>query len=102
MLFRSNNGSDSDLEIQYDLMDIIQEWCNAIDEQQCKWFIQTRLQERGISIGDFTKAILKISTIAKEIMNVCERFSKFELLEKMSKIDGYILKYITTIQSLYI
>lgn len=98
----SGNGTDSDLEFCYDLMDIIEEWCAAIDEPQCKWFIQTQLGERGISVGDFTKAVLKISTITRELMNVCEAFEKIELLSKLAHIDGLILKYITTAQSLYI
>jgi len=98
----SNNGTDSDLELCYDLMDIIEEWCAATDEPQCKWFIQTKLAEKGISIGDFTKAILKISTITRELMNMCETFELVELLSKLAHIDGLILKYITTAQSLYI
>jgi len=98
----SNNGTDSDLELCYDLMDIIEEWCAATDEPQCKWFIQTKLAEKGISIGDFTKAILKISTITRELMNMCETFELVELLSKLAHIDGLILKYITTAQSLYV
>jgi len=98
----SGNGTNSDLDLCYDLMDIIEDWCIATDESQCKWFIQTKLGEKGISIGDFTKAILKISTIVRELMNLCEKFELIELLSKLAHIDGLILKYITTAQSLYI
>ena len=55
-----------------------------------------------ISIGDFTKAILKISTIGKEISSVCEDNGLVDLMHKLSQIDATILKYITTTQSLYI
>jgi hypothetical protein len=99
----SNNGSESDMEIIYDLMDIMAEWCNCNDESQCKIFIQTKLAEKSISIGDFTKAILKISTMTKEWMNVCEQNENMlELLSKLGTIDAMILKYITTAQSLYV
>lgn len=99
----SNNGSESDLEIIYDLMDIMEEWCQCLDEAQCKAFIQTKLEEKSISIGDFTKAILKISTMTKEWMNVCEQNEgMLGLLSKLGEIDAMILKYITTAQSLYV
>lgn len=99
----SNNGSESDLEIIYDLMDIMADWCRCSDESQCKIFIQTKLAEKNISIGDFTKAILKISTMTKEWMNVCEQHEgMLELLSKLGTIDAMILKYITTAQSLYV
>jgi superfamily II RNA helicase len=99
----SNNGSDSDLELMYDLMDMMEEWCLCEDEAQCKEFIQSKLTEKSISIGDFTKAILKISTMVKELMNICEQNEDMlKLLSKLGKIDVMILKYITTAQSLYI
>jgi len=78
------------------------EWCNCEDESSCKKFIQTSLFQKEISIGDFTKAILKISVIVKEIMNICEIIGQIELLHKLAKIDIIILKYITVNQSLYI
>ena len=99
----SNNGSEGDLEMMYDLMDMMEEWCLCEDEAQCKGFIQTKLAEKSISIGDFTKAILKMSTMVKELMNMCEQNEDMlELLAKLGKIDAMILKYITTAQSLYI
>ena len=99
----TNNGSDSDLELMYDLVDMMEEWCLCEDETQCKEFIQSKLTEKSISIGDFTKAILKISTMVKELMNICEQNEDMlELLSKLGKIDVIILKYITTAQSLYI
>jgi len=99
----SNSGSENDLDMIYDLLDIIADWCACEDEAQCKLFIQTKLAERAIAIGDFTKAILKISTMTKELMNLCEQHDDMlELLSKLGKIDGMILKYITTAQSLYV
>jgi len=99
----SNNGTESDLELMYDLINIIDQWCGCREEEQCKWFIQTQLYPKDISVGDFTKAILKISTITKELMNVAEQYEDMlPLLSKLGEIDGMILKYITTAQSLYV
>jgi hypothetical protein len=88
--------------LNYDMPELLMEWINTDSQEECKWFIQTRLQDKGISIGDFTKAVLKISTIAKEWSNIAEQFSQIELLHKLSQIDGKILKYVTTSQSLYV
>jgi hypothetical protein len=99
----SNSGSENDLELVYDLVDMMEEWCLCEDEAQCKGFIQTKLAEKSISIGDFTKAILKMSTMVKELMNVCEQHEEMlELWSKSGTIDAMILKYITTAQSLYV
>jgi len=98
----SSTNSRCDLELSYDMIDATIKWCDCIDEAQCKWFIQTELSEKSVSIGDFTKAVLKISTISKELMTMCESFELLELLEKLSYIDGMILKYVTTAQSLYL
>jgi superfamily II RNA helicase len=88
--------------LNYDMPELLMEWIKTDSQEDCKWFIQTRLQEKGISIGDFTKAVMKISTIAKEWSNIAEQFSQIELLHKLAQIDGKILKYVTTAQSLYV
>ena len=77
-------------------------WIFCETEEECKWFIQTRLAEKGISIGDFVKAVMKTSIIGKELSTVAEQMGNVELLYKLSLIDGKILKYVTTSQSLYI
>ena len=99
----SNNGTENDLELMFDLINIIDKWCGCTDEDQCKWFVQSQLHPKDISIGDFTKAILKISTMTKELMNVAEQFEDMlPFLSKLGDIDSMILKYITTAQSLYV
>jgi superfamily II RNA helicase len=88
--------------LNYDMPELLMEWIETHSQEDCKWFIQTRLQEKGISLGDFTKAVMKISTIAKEWSNVAEQRAQIELLHKLTQIDGKILKYVTTAQSLYV
>ena len=86
----------------YDIVDEIQEWVDMETEQQCKYFIQTQIYDKEISIGEFTKAVLKIATITKEFMTIAEEMGEIELLHKLSQIEPLILKYITTAQSLYV
>lgn len=95
-------GIDYRGALNYDMPDIMLEWLKCETEEECKWFIQTRLLEKGISIGDFVKAVMKTSVIAKELSSVAEKIGNVELLHKLSLIDGKILKYVTTSQSLYI
>ena len=88
--------------LQYELVDEIAEWCGCTTEIECKQFIQGRLADKGITVGDFTKAILKISTITREVSAICELAGKVDTMHVLSQIDGLILKYVTTAQSLYI
>ena len=81
----------------YDLLDFMYDWCDCRDEFECKVLIM-EMGSRGISIGDFTKAVLKISTIARELAET----TCVELKHKLSEIDGLILKYVATNQSLYL
>ena len=95
--------NDEDLdesELTFDLVDIMRSWYLAEDEIACKRVIQ-ELGDK-ISIGDFTKAVLKISKIGKEFSEVCENIGEVELLAKLAEIDGHILKYMITAQSLYV
>jgi hypothetical protein len=77
-------------------------WCDCATEYDCKSFIQNEVAECSISIGDFTKAMLKIVTIAKEFINICEATGNIELMHKLNQIESLVLKYVTTSQSLYV
>jgi len=85
----------------YEMVDFIYDWCECKDEMDCKAVI-AQIEMFGVSIGDFNKAILKISTLARELMGMCETTGKVDLMHKLSKIDGLILKYVATNQSLYL
>jgi hypothetical protein len=86
-----------DLNVKY-----TQSWCDSKDEECCKILINTMSLEMNISLGDFSKAILKISNLAKELISICENESKIELLSKLSEIDDKMLKHVCSNQSLYI
>ena len=66
-----------------------------------KQFFQ-QAKRRGISLGEFTKAILKINNIATEFEKVCSIQCNIELLDKIAKIPTMTLKSIATNQSLYV
>ena len=86
----------------FDIIDDSIEWSEYTTETDCKIFIQTKIADKGISVGDFTKAMLKIATIVKEISGICEEIQQLDLLYKLNQIEPMILKYITTSQSLYV
>jgi hypothetical protein len=97
-------GIKYDDMIMYDLMREMNGWIVCETEEACKYFIQSVILVRGISIGDFTKAILKIAVITKEFIGVCEMVGDVGvgLLHKLKMIEPAILKYIATSQSLYV
>jgi len=84
----------------FDMIDYMMDWCDCSDEDECKIFIQK--VSRLCSVGDFTKAIMKISAIVKELTSVCEQNGYTDFMYKLSLIDGMILKYVATTQSLYV
>ena len=87
--------------ITYDIISETQLWCDAKDGIECKIIIN-KLDEKNVSLGDFSKAIIKISTITKELINMCENEGRIEFMSKLSLVDEKILKHICTSQSLYI
>jgi superfamily II RNA helicase len=95
-------GIKYDDELIFDMIEFSMKWCDCNNEIDCKYFIQNDVADKSISIGDFTKAMLKIVTITKEMMNVCEIIGQMDLMYKLSKIEGLVLKYVTTSQSLYV
>jgi superfamily II RNA helicase len=97
-----NTGINYEDALIFDMIDESIEWCDCSNETECKIFIQTKIADKGISVGDFTKSMLKIATIVKEISGICEDIQHLELLYKLNQIEPMILKYITTSQSLYV
>ena len=86
----------------FDMPELVEKWCSCENERDCKYVLQNDVAQKGISPGDFTKALLKVSNIVRELSVCAEKMNQIECLHKLSQIDGKILKYITTSQSLYI
>jgi superfamily II RNA helicase len=102
--FRADTGYKS--HIQFDLIDDFMEWTKCEDEHACKSFLQRLANsEKAISAGDFAKAGMKICALAKELEQALAGAlveGSVEAQHKLSQIDGLVLKYITTTQSLYL
>jgi len=97
-----NTGIQYEDALQFDIIDLAMEWTELSSELECKIFIQKIQREKEISTGDFSKAMMKISAICRELGTNAEMNSNMEWLHKLSQVDGLILKYIATNQSLYI
>lgn len=99
---RINSGTQYLDALCFDMPDLVVGWCNCDNEMDCKRYLQNNVADVTISTGDFTKALLKISTIVRETAAIAEKMNKIECLQKLTQVDAKILKYITTSQSLYI
>ena len=88
--------------LMFDMIEYSMTWASFVSDTECKYFIQGTISERGVSIGDFNKAMLKIVTISKEWIKVFEELGEIGIVHKLSKIEGLVLKYVTTSQSLYV
>jgi hypothetical protein len=94
----------------FDLVEAMQIWCDLADEVSCKEFIQgPYVAGKQISVGDFTKACMKISAMTKEIGSMCEQVATkqenslaLSLACKLREVDGLVLKYVATTQSIYL
>ena len=96
-----NTGTD--YTFHYDLLNYIGEWateCN--DESSCKIFLQKLEREKDIFLGEFVKALLKITNIATELEQIAELQNNVEFLSKLKEIPVMLLKYVVTNQSLYV
>jgi hypothetical protein len=100
--FQLNTGINYDSALNFDIIELSMSWCDCETEIECKSFIQNEVAAKTISIGDFTKAMLKIVTITNEFVNICEDISDVNLLHKLNQIERMILKYVATSQSLYV
>tara|TARA_X000001036_G_C20599530_1_gene774324 strand:- start:202 stop:1368 length:1167 start_codon:yes stop_codon:yes gene_type:complete len=89
-------------EIHYDLIPYMEEWVLAEDENTCAKVLKKLEVEKGIFVGEFVKALLKIQTICLELEKIADDTNHMDLYIKLREIPERILKYVVTTQSLYI
>ena len=87
--------------MHFELCDLILQWCDADNENDCK-IIYQKISQRGIFLGEFIKTIIKINNIANEFEKICKIQNNLQLLDIVKQIPSLILKSIATTQSLYI
>jgi len=97
--FDINTGFEYD--VQYDLLQDMEDWCEAEGIEECKGVLQ-RMNEQGVFIGEFVKALLKINTISNELEKIAEMTNNIELVHTLQQIPLMTLKYVVTNQSLYV
>jgi superfamily II RNA helicase len=95
-------SSGLDYNYHYDLIDYMIKWCDATSQEECKYVIQLLHTEKGIEVGDFVKALLKINNMCCEFQTVAEELNDVDLLSKLSVVSNITLKYIVSNQSLYV
>ena len=89
-------------EIHYDLIPYMEEWVLAEDENTCAKVLKKLEVEKGIFVGEYVKALLKIQTICLELEKIADDTNHMDLYIKLREIPERILKYVVTTQSLYI
>lgn len=98
--YQLNTGTDYD--IHYDLIDYAMQWCNCSNISECKLLLQKLELEKGIFLGEFVKALLKINNIVCEMEKIAENTNNLPFLSKLNEIKTLTLKYVVTNQSLYV
>ena len=99
---KSMISTGCEYNIHYDLLDYIGKWCDCQNTGECKMFLLHLEDKKGVFLGEFVKALLKINNISAEMEKVAEITGDMELLSKLREIPGLILKYVVTNQSLYV
>ena len=94
--------SGTDYSLHYDLMEFAAQWCDAETAEECKYILQTMEHEKGIFLGEFIKALLKINNISSELERVAELEGNIAFLATLREIPLLTLKHVATNQSLYI
>ena len=88
--------------MHYDLLEYMGQWCDASSVEECKYMLQQLELGKGIFLGEFVKAVLKINNISGEMEKIAESIGNMELLSRLREISGLTLKFVATTQSLYI
>jgi superfamily II RNA helicase len=89
-------------DMHYDLLAFVLAWCECENSQQCNVLLKKAEKEKGIFLGEFVKALLKINNIAAEMEKIAEMFGEIEFLSHLKQIGEHTLKYVATNQSLYV
>ena len=95
-----NTGTD--YNIHFDLLNYVIKWCDCENIEDCKILLQTLEKEKGIFLGEFVKALLKINNISSEMEKIAELTGNIQFLSKLKEIPIMTLKYVVTNQSLYV
>ncbi len=96
---RFNTGTKYNM--MYDIIDESIRWCQCKNYTECYEIIED-LAYKGIFLGEFSKAMLKVNNIANELIKVAKSINNVELEHKLSQIPSLTLKFVICNQSLYL
>ena len=99
---KNNINTGTDYNIHFDLLDYVIKWCDCDSIEECKFLLQTLEKEKGIFLGEFVKALLKINNISSEMEKIAELTGNIQFLSKLKEVPTMTLKYVVTNQSLYV
>ena len=97
-----NINTGFDYDIQYDLLNFTEKWCDTESVEDCKLVLQELALKKGIFLGEFVKSLLKINNISSEFEKIAEMTGNICFLSKLREIPNMTLKYVVTNQSLYV
>jgi superfamily II RNA helicase len=92
----------TDYNIHYDLLEYVSDWCACTDVTECRVVLNRLEREKGIYLGEFVKALLKINNISSELEKIAETIGNIDFLSKLQQTRDLTLKYVVTNQSLYV
>ena len=75
-------------------------WYHEEEKEHCLEIIK-EANRNGISLGEWIKAILKVTKMSKEICKAAALAEQYELALKLKEIPEKILKSVCINQSLY-
>ena len=84
---RTNIFSGASYDIHFDLADECLRWSDCKTESECEQFLTDLQKEKGIFIGEFVKAILKINAMAKEMIKDYINTERFNIAPKKGQED---------------
>ena len=99
---KRNINTGFDYEMHYDLLNYVEKWCETESVEDCKLILQDLRINKGIFLGEFVKALLKINNISCEIEKIAELTGNIAFLSKLKEIPNMTMKYVVTNQSLYV
>ena len=97
-----NINTGFDYIMHYDLLNYVEKWCDTESAEDCKLVLQELCSKKGIFLGEFVKALLKINNISSEFEKIAEMTGNISFLSKLREIPNMTLKYVVTNQSLYV
>ena len=87
--------------LSWDMAELMIQWCKAENDIEAK-IVYGKALEYGITLGEFTKCVLKINNVSNELEKAAIIQSNMTLLEKIKQVSVLTLKSVITNQSLYL